>query len=108
MYNPRMRIEKALHDADEASPISCSVCQACCCRLEVLLADDNRIPPALTAVDRWGGGVMRRLGDGWCAALDRNTMLCSIYEQRPQPCRDFAIGESECLEERGYIADVYW
>jgi Fe-S-cluster containining protein len=98
---------KTLHDADERSPISCSTCEACCCRLEVLLTDDGGIPPGMTVVDRWGGWVMRRLGDGWCAALDRNTMLCSIYEQRPRPCREFEMAGSECLEERSHIGDVY-
>jgi Fe-S-cluster containining protein len=43
---------------------------------------------------------MRRLDDGWCAALDRNTMLCTIYEKRPLICREFATGSDECLAER--------
>jgi Fe-S-cluster containining protein len=41
---------------------------------------------------------MRRLEDGWCAALDRNTMLCGIYEQRPLICRRFVMGGDECVE----------
>jgi uncharacterized protein len=43
---------------------------------------------------------MRRLDDGWCAALDRQTMLCTIYERRPFICREFQAGEYDCLEER--------
>lgn len=43
---------------------------------------------------------MRRLADGWCAALDRNTMRCTIYEQRPDICRDYEMGDNACLEER--------
>lgn len=43
---------------------------------------------------------MRQLDDGWCAALDRSTMLCSIYEQRPWICREFEMGGYECLTER--------
>lgn len=58
-------------------------------------------PPAeFIATDRWGGQVMRRLDDGWCAAVDRVTMLCRIYERRPGVCREFAVGESACLTER--------
>ncbi len=43
---------------------------------------------------------MKRLDDGWCAAVDRVTMLCRIYARRPGVCREFAVGESECLTER--------
>jgi Fe-S-cluster containining protein len=43
---------------------------------------------------------MARLDDGWCSALDRNTMLCLIYEQRPEICREFEVGEYECLAAR--------
>ncbi len=50
--------------------------------------------------DQWGGQVMKRLADGWCAAVDRTTMLCRIYERRPGVCREFQVGESECLAER--------
>ena len=58
-------------------------------------------PPAeFIATDKWGGQVMKRLDDGWCAAVDRMTMLCRIYERRPGVCREFAVGESECLTER--------
>ncbi len=58
------------------------------------------VPPELTVVDRWGGWVMARLDDGWCAALDRRTMLCTIYERRPTVCRDYQLGGSDCAEER--------
>jgi Fe-S-cluster containining protein len=32
---------------------------------------------------------MKRESDGYCAALDRETSLCSIYEDRPNVCRAF-------------------
>ena len=38
--------------------------------------------------------------DGWCAALDRMQMRCSIYEQRPFVCREFEMGGGDCLDER--------
>ena len=50
---------------------------------------EDDIPVQLTDTDAGGGTVMARLEDGWCAALDRKTMLCSIYERRPAVCRDF-------------------
>ena len=43
---------------------------------------------------------MARLDDGWCAALDRETLMCTIYEHRPVICRDFEMAEHECLTER--------
>ncbi len=43
---------------------------------------------------------MKRLDDGLCSALDRDTYLCSIYENRPWVCRKFAMGSYECITER--------
>ena len=60
----------------------------------------------VTAADR-GGEVMLRLDDGWCAALDRNTMMCTIYEKRPLICREFEMGDVECLNERQDITTAY-
>lgn len=81
-------------------PISCSNCKACCCRLEVLLISDTGVPARYISTDKWGAETMIRLDDGWCSALDRNTMLCSIYENRPWICREFETGSYECLTER--------
>ncbi|MGA7593646.1 MAG: hypothetical protein WCA64_00475, partial [Gallionella sp.] len=59
-------------DPGDTDPnITCSDCRACCCRQEVMLmGEDVHVPAELTARDPWGGWVMRRLADGWCAALD--------------------------------------
>ncbi len=80
--------------------ITCSSCEAICCRMEVMIITDTGVPDRFIKTDKWGGETMSRLGDGWCAALDRNTMLCSIYDNRPLICREFAMGESECIEAR--------
>ncbi|MEX1197862.1 MAG: YkgJ family cysteine cluster protein [Pseudohongiellaceae bacterium] len=87
---------KNLHDAE----VTCSTCSASCCRLEVMLITDTGVPERFVKVDRWGGMTMARLDDGWCAALDRSTMLCSIYDRRPLICREFEMGGQECLAER--------
>jgi Fe-S-cluster containining protein len=79
---------------------SCSSCQACCCKLEVLLMGDDNVPVNLSCEDTWGGSVMQRLDDGWCIAVDRNTLKCRIYERRPGVCREYATGDPECLGER--------
>ena len=92
-----------MDETNDTPAISCSNCQACCCRLEVILMGDDDIPARLTVEDRWGGAVMRRLDDGWCAALDRNTLMCTIYERRPGLCRDYRMGEGDCLVERSRL-----
>ncbi len=80
--------------------ILCSNCQACCCKLEVMIISDTGVPRHHIAVDKWGGETMRRLEDCWCSALDRETLLCTIYENRPWICRQFEMGSYECQEER--------
>ncbi|MDP2879428.1 MAG: YkgJ family cysteine cluster protein [Sulfuricella sp.] len=99
-----MIAESNADDAGASPAISCSSCKAYCCRLEVMLMGDDDIPPELTERDRWGGWVMARLDDGWCAALDRDTMLCTIYERRPMICSDYQVGDSDCIGERLLLA----
>ena len=79
--------------------MSCSSCAASCCRLEVMIVTDTGVPEQFIARDGWGSETMLRLDDGWCAALDRHTMLCSIYELRPLICREFAEGGYECIDQ---------
>ena len=93
------------HSIEHDDSISCATCEACCCRLEVMLVTDTGVPEHFIATDEWGGQTMARLDDGWCAALNRDTMLCSIYNQRPLICREFATGSEECLEERLIMVD---
>jgi Fe-S-cluster containining protein len=33
---------------------------------------------------------------GLCALLDKNTLLCTIYEDRPQACKDYQINSKSC------------
>lgn len=80
--------------------VTCESCNAKCCRLEVMLISDTGVPRHLVAIDKWGGMIMNRLDDGWCEALDRITMSCSIYENRPKICRDLDMGGIECISER--------
>lgn len=80
--------------------VTCANCEACCCRLEVMLITDTGVPDYFIKTDKWGGRTMARLDDGWCSALDRNTMNCLIYEKRPQICRDLEMGKDECIAAR--------
>ena len=83
-----------------STEVTCENCEACCCRLEVMLITDTGVPHNFIEIDKWGGRTMARLEDGWCSALDRNTMTCTIYEKRPLICREFEMGEYECISER--------
>ncbi|NSL55478.1 YkgJ family cysteine cluster protein [Uliginosibacterium sp. IMCC34675] len=90
--------------AMNATPeITCATCRACCCQLEVILMGDDSVPRHLTHEDEWGGEVMRRLEDGWCVALNRDTLLCTIYERRPDVCREYEMGGLACREERAHL-----
>ncbi len=80
--------------------VTCSNCQACCCSLEVFIISDTNVPHQHICVDEYGGESMLRLDDGWCSALDRDTLMCSIYENRPWVCREFEMGSYECINER--------
>ena len=44
--------------------------------------------------------IMAKADDGWCVALDRGSLRCTIYAVRPLLCRVFGAGSPECLEER--------
>lgn len=85
---------------DTDSKVSCSNCRASCCRLEVMIVSDTGVPERHIARDKWGAETMLRLEDGWCSALDRETYMCTIYENRPWICREFEMGSYECLTER--------
>lgn len=54
-----------------------------------------------------GNAAFMRMREGHCAALDvrhaadgGTEFFCSIYDRRPQVCRDLARGSPECDGER--------
>jgi Fe-S-cluster containining protein len=54
-----------------------------------------------------GHRAFMRMRDGHCAALDVRSekdgapdFYCTIYDRRPQICRDLARGSAECAGER--------
>ena len=87
--------------SDHIDPtIQCSACEAVCCRLKVVLQPGDRVPTQYIDQDERGLSIMAKGEDGWCAAMDANSMRCTIYAQRPRTCRDFDMGGSACREER--------
>jgi hypothetical protein len=106
----------ATHPACECwePPVDCATCGACCREAYHSVTVSVRDPvvwkqPAL--VERHGHRFeILRDGDR-CAALtdrrsdggrgpDERIFTCSIYEDRPQACRDFAAGGRHCLDAR--------
>lgn len=77
---------------------TCRNCAARCCRFEVFLITDTGVPEEHIHTDEYGGQTMSRLDDGWCSALNRETMQCSIYEFRPWLCREFEMGSKDCVD----------
>ena len=76
----------------------CEACGSTCCksyRIEVLSSDDIDWSMIYTTEDKryW----MRKKEDRMtCVALIDNR--CSIYEKRPQTCRNYEVGEPRCLK----------
>ena len=73
------------------------LCAGCgrCCHLVVELRAGDVVPETLV-VEHAGVRCMDQRGDGACVALDATTRLCTIYEARPQTCREFGRGEALC------------
>ena len=72
-------------------------CAGCgrCCHLVVELRPGDVVPEELVT-EHAGARCMDQRGNGACVALDPVTFLCTIYEQRPQTCRDFSRGSEIC------------
>jgi Fe-S-cluster containining protein len=74
----------------------CAGCGRCCHLVVELRAGD--LVPEKFVVEHNGVRCMDQHGDGACVALHPVTRLCTLYETRPQTCRDFTRGESLCRQ----------
>ena len=73
----------------------CAGCGRCCHLVVELTPLVDDVPEELV-VEHAGVRCMDQHGDGACVALDRATRLCTIYERRPQVCRDFTRASALC------------
>ncbi|MBL9193892.1 MAG: YkgJ family cysteine cluster protein [Opitutaceae bacterium] len=79
----------------------CAGCGRCCHWVVVLRPEDH--VPDVYVVEREGERCMDQRGDGACVALDPATRLCTLYDQRPLTCREFARGEALCRQVLGRV-----
>lgn len=99
-----MSIPIRIDDSVTDPTVSCSACDAVCCRLTVTIAPGDAVPDRMLERNAQGVEVMAHGEDGWCIALDRGRMCCGIYAQRPAICRKFAMGAAYCRDERARYA----
>ncbi|HWM87951.1 MAG TPA: YkgJ family cysteine cluster protein [Kofleriaceae bacterium] len=88
-------------------PLDCQECGACC-RAAYHSVTVDRDDPVLElrpelVIDRGSYLELRRAGDR-CAALtggqSGEQFACTIYAERPRPCREFELGGENCLIAR--------
>jgi Fe-S-cluster containining protein len=74
---------------------ACAGCAKCCHLLVELDPVVDDVPEEFV-VEHAGVRCLEQRGNGACAALDLITRLCTIYERRPQVCRDFQRAGALC------------
>lgn len=84
----------------------CDRCAALCCRLTVVVFEEDAIPAQLTERNAQGVQMMARGDDGRCVALDPATSRCGIYANRPSQCRRFVMAGPYCLSVRALERDA--
>jgi len=77
---------------DRTAQIDCEnrvhLCKTSCCRLPFALSEQD----LEERVVHWNLAIpymIEQREDGYCVHVDKCTQACSIYEQRPMPCRGY-------------------
>jgi Fe-S-cluster containining protein len=88
-----LRAEEVANEPHEEVFVDCAarmhVCHAVCCKLSVALSGAE----VEAGKVRWDLGrpyFLRREADGACTHNDRSTGGCTVYADRPQPCRKYS------------------
>ncbi len=97
-------------DRADGDPPECLACGACCFStlttyVSVTGDDYARLGEDAAGLVSWDSNhAYMRLEDGHCAALRVDAIerrfVCTMYETRPQVCRDLARGSGACAGER--------
>jgi hypothetical protein len=70
------------------------LCKAACCRLPFALSKQD----VQEGIVKWDLGqpyINARDGDGYCAHMERGACRCTVYQQRPIPCRGYDCQKDE-------------
>jgi uncharacterized protein len=110
---PRRRKRQICAVDTMSVPADCRGCGACCFSpaerfVAVTGADWTRLGEAAEHVAHFiGHQAFMLMSGGHCAALEmrcdntgRADFFCTIYDRRPQICRDLARGSPQCAGER--------
>jgi Fe-S-cluster containining protein len=84
-----------ISSSDSSDLPACAGCGRCCHQVVELVAGVDVVPEAWV-VEHDGVRCLDQRGDGACVGLDAVTQLCTIYETRPQTCREFERGGGLC------------
>lgn len=88
---------------DEEAVIDCEsrlhLCRAACCRLELALSRQD-VEEGVIQWDLSRPYLIARDGDGYCRHLERTTCRCTVWEQRPIPCRGY-----DCRDDKRIWVD---
>ncbi|HKK04495.1 MAG TPA: YkgJ family cysteine cluster protein [Gammaproteobacteria bacterium] len=85
---------------ERSSDVDCDAgrrrgCGTFCCRLLVRLKEHELEPsPDGTPAKRF----VDKDEEGYCVHFDRESCLCSIWERRPQTCREYSCNEDFLLQ----------
>jgi Fe-S-cluster containining protein len=97
------------HTMSDSSTNPCLTCGACCMTYRVSFywaeADARGLPPALTEQVNPFYSCMAgtNAAQPRCLALQGplgGPVACSVYEQRPDPCRELQVGDDKCVRAR--------
>jgi len=74
----------AVIDCAERLPL----CKAACCKLPLALSRED-VREGVVQWDLPQPYMLAHNGDGYCVHMDRDTCGCTVYDQRPIPCRGY-------------------
>lgn len=70
------------------------LCRAACCKLPLALSRED-VQEGVVQWELSRPYMIAHAADGYCVHMDRDTCACTVYEQRPIPCRGYDCREDE-------------
>ena len=93
-----MSFTKKTYTFESVADIDCHnrvhLCRAACCRLPFALSKQD-IREGIVHWDLGQPYLIAHDGNGTCGHLDPTTRACTVWDQRPVPCRAFDCREDE-------------